>query len=125
MSSGCGSVPGAPSTRIGAARLRRDVAGRIAPAHPVFQRLVALLGHDLAAVVGVESVRHDAVETRGAAHFAHGAFQQALDVALVAHPFNTAVDARRVGDARLLDPQFQFDDRQAVDVAVADHVTAR
>ncbi|MNX81791.1 hypothetical protein D3C86_1134880 [compost metagenome] len=105
------------------ARLRGDVTRRVAAAYPVFQRLVAFFSDDFTTVVGMETVGHDAVETGGAAYFTHGALEQAGGIALAADALDAAVNARGVGNVRAgPGPLLQFDNREAVAVAVANHV---
>ncbi|MNV34685.1 hypothetical protein D3C71_1261120 [compost metagenome] len=84
---------------------------------------MAFFRDDFPAVVGMKTVGHDAIETGGAAHLAHGALEQAGDVTLAAYTLDAAVNACGVGDALAdLDALLQFDNREAVAIAVANHV---
>ena len=81
---------------VQAARLRRNVAGRKAPAQVGVERRIALLGHDVAAVVGAKAVGHDAVEAGQLAHHVHGVLQQAQNMRLLPKALDRGVQARPV-----------------------------
>ena len=82
---------------VQAARLGRDVAGRIAPAQVGLERVAAGLGDDVAAVVVAEAVGHHAVEAGQLAHRDDGGVEQAVDRALALERVHRAVGQVREG----------------------------
>lgn len=80
---------------VQAARLGRDVAGRVALAEVGHQIVAAAFGDHIAAVVGAEAVGHHAVEAGEFAHLAHGGVEQAVDGLLAPHAVDRAVGTDR------------------------------
>jgi hypothetical protein len=102
--------------RIQAARLRRDVAGRIALPLIGHEVVAARLGHHVAAVVAAETVSHHAVEAGELAHLAHGGAQQAVDAFLAAQALDRTMRLdREQGDGiAAFFARLEFDDDAAL-----------